>query len=335
VTNDLSAPVARDILERMLMIRRFEETVIHLAIAHKEVGRNHLYIGHEAIAAPAMALLQPGDRVHTTHRNHGYVIARGADPGRGLAEILARDGGLCGGRGGTFHLCDRSVGFGPTSALVGGSMGLAVGAALAMKKGRSSDVSVAHFGDGTLDEGIAYEALNLAALQALPVLFLCENNSEEGEHSHSSMLAAARLSDVPRSLGIDCELVDGGDAAAVHATIERVLRTIRTSGKPVFVEARIVRWPGCYQIQPGFPTGITDLAMAWGDTPITGEHVGWLRDSDPVLRFVRAVLDEGLLARDAIGALDRAVAERIAAARTFAEASPFPRPEAAALGVFA
>src|SRR5262245_27816286 len=119
------------LLERMLLMRRFEETVIHVAKAHK-LGRQHLAIGHEAVGA-ALAQLRPGALAYSTHRNHGHMIARGIDPGRALAEIMGREGGLCGGRGGTWHMTDPGKGFQSTSAMVGGSIGLSVGGGFALK----------------------------------------------------------------------------------------------------------------------------------------------------------------------------------------------------------
>ena len=179
----------------MLLMRRFEEMVITLARAHK-LGRQHLAIGNEALGAAALMQLADGDLIYTTHRNHGHMIARGVDPGKALAEILGRAGGLCGGKGGTWHMTDPSLGFQSTSAMVGGSIGLSVGGGFALKHKKTANVAVALFGDGALDEGIAYEALNIASLYALPVLFLCENNSKEGE-AQTSRLATKELTAVP------------------------------------------------------------------------------------------------------------------------------------------
>ena len=163
------------LLTCMLRMRRFEETVIHLALAHEYIGRQHLHIGHETTGGAVAAILKAGDKLHTTHRNHGFVIAAGADPGEAYAEIMGRAGGLNGGKGGTWHLCNPSHGVSSTSAMVGGStqIGLAIGSAFAMKSQKTDNVAIAHFGDGTLDEGIAYEALNMASIFELPVLFLC------------------------------------------------------------------------------------------------------------------------------------------------------------------
>ena len=330
----LSKEARLALFERMLLMRRFEEMVIHAAAAHKYIGRNHLYIGHEATGAAALTQLEAGDLSYTTHRNHGHLIARGADPGKALAEIMGRAGGLNGGRGGTWHLCDTSVGFHSTSAMVGGSIGLSIGGGYALKHQRKGRVSVALFGDGTLDEGISYEALNFASVFGLPVLFLCENNSKAGQRP-SSMLAAKALGDVPRALNMATEIVDGADAEAVHATIKSVLARIRKEGKPVFVEATLERWPGSHQLKPEFTTGITDVSTAWDEGKIGGEYAEWTRKFDPIRRFARSLLESKTATKDDLLAIDKRVTQQMQAARDYAEASPFPKPESAFAGAFA
>ncbi len=323
----------RALFERMLLMRRFEEMVIHVSFDNSDIGRNHLYIGHEATGGAVAALLRPGDLAHSTHRNHGHIVARGADPGKALAEIMGRAGGLNQGRGGTWHLTDTSAGFRSTSAMVGGSIGLSIGSGFALKELGTDNIAVAFFGDGVLDEGISYEAMNFASQYDLPVLFVCENNELEGAHE-TSRLAAQRLTDVPRALGIEVEAVDGQDADAVAAVTGGILPRVR-AGRPVFLEARIERWPGSHQTTPDFITGVTDLSLAWAPDRVTGEHADWIRACDPVLRYARALTEDGTLSQDDIAAIDARVGERMAAARAYAEASPYPDPQAAAADVFA
>jgi pyruvate dehydrogenase E1 component alpha subunit len=321
------------LFERMLLMRRFEEMVIHAAAAHSYIGRNHLYIGHEATGAAAMASLQPGDLTHTTHRNHGHLIARGVDPGKALAEIMGREGGLNRGKGGTWHMTDKQAGFLSTSAMVGGSIGLAIGAAVALQHSGRADISVALFGDGVLDEGISYEAFNYASVFSLPVLFLCENNSKTGERP-SSMLAAHALGDIPHALRIETMLVDGADADAVHATVSAAAARVRKEKRPVFVEAKLERWPGSHQVKPEFTTGETDVSMAWEPEKILGQYANWIK-SDPILLYLRTLLTEKALTQTEAEAVDRRVKDKMNAARAFAEASPLPAAESAVTDVFA
>lgn len=320
--------------ERMLRMRRFEEMVIRLAQKHEYIGRQHLHIGHEATGSAVAMAMRPGDKIHTTHRNHGYVIATGADPGRAFAEILGRKDGLNGGKGGSWHLCDVSTGMLSTSAMVGGSIALATGAAYGLKLQGGRNISFAHFGDGTLDEGVCYEALNLASLFELPVLFVCENNSKAGQRP-SSMLAAASLRDVPQALQIENMIVDGADADAARVMFAQAAERVRSTGKPVFVECTLERWPGSHQVTAAFPTGVTDLALAFEQEKISGKHAEWIKFSDPILRATRAFVESGTATRDELAALDARVTTLMEDARAFAEASPFPEPAAAFSGVFA
>jgi TPP-dependent pyruvate/acetoin dehydrogenase alpha subunit len=334
MTFELLRDERTSLFERMLLMRRFEEMVIHAAAAHSYIGRNHLYIGHEATGAAAMAALREGDLAHTNHRNHGHLIARGANPGKALAEIMGQEGGLNHGRGGTWHMCDKASGFLSTSAMVGGSIGLAIGAAVALQRSDRGSISVAFFGDGALDEGISYEALNYASVFSLPVLFLCENNSKTGQRP-SSMLAADSLTDIPRALRIDAMIVDGADADSVYATVSSAVGRVRKEKRPIFVESKLERWPGSHQIKPEFTTGETDISMAWDASRIVGEHADWIGRHDPILRYLRTLMAAGLLSADDARAIDKRVHDQMHVARAYAEQSPFPAGEGAASGVFA
>ena len=197
----------------MLRIRRFEEQCIRLSKEGQFPGHYHVYIGQEPTAVAACAALAAEDFVFSTWRNHGHLLARGAAADRMMAEILGKAGGYAGGRSGTLHLSVRELGVPATSALVGASLPLATGGALACKR-RGSGVTVVFFGDAALEEGAFYEAMIIAAVWKLPILFVCENNSippaqrKRGQYT-SSTLPAARLADVPQSLQIATEVVDG------------------------------------------------------------------------------------------------------------------------------
>ena len=173
----LDNALAWPFLEKMLLVRRFEEAVVPLSTEGHFVGHYHLYIGQEGTGVRRWRCSRPRDYIATTHRNHGHVIARGADPGAALAEILGRAPGSNGGRGGTIHLCDPSLGFLSTSGVVGGCISLAVGGGYACRQKGDGSITMALFGDGALEEGVSFEALNIASLWRLPVVFLCENNS--------------------------------------------------------------------------------------------------------------------------------------------------------------
>jgi acetoin:2,6-dichlorophenolindophenol oxidoreductase subunit alpha len=194
------------LLETMLVIRRFEESVLRMSADKHFSGHYHLYIGQEATGAAVMSVLEPRDRLNATHRNHGHVLARGADPGRAMAEILGRATGLNKGRGGTIHLSEPGLGFLSTSGIVGGCIGLGVGGGYAARQKKDGSISATFFGDGALEEGVSFEAMNIASLWKLPVLFVCENNSmgswAPGEGYPTLVHATSDLCSIPQSVGI-------------------------------------------------------------------------------------------------------------------------------------
>jgi acetoin:2,6-dichlorophenolindophenol oxidoreductase subunit alpha len=324
-------------LERMLLIRRFEEAVLRLS--KQFVGHYHLYIGQEATGVAVMAALDKRDRLATTHRNHGHLLARGADPARALAEILGRATGLNGGRGGTIHLSDPDLGFISTSGIVGGCIGLGVGAGYACRQRRDGSVAVPFFGDGALEEGVAFEALNIAALWRLPVVFMCENNSTgswaPGEGYPTLVHASSDLRLIPQSVGIATVRIDGADAAAAYAAATDAVARCRAGAGPVFIEAMTRRWPGSNPLWPEPATGTTDIGMATGEAAAEGEHRDWLDDHDPVLRLGRSLANSGRNAIARMHEIDRATRSRIDAAVTFALDSPLPSAATAFAHVFA
>jgi acetoin:2,6-dichlorophenolindophenol oxidoreductase subunit alpha len=330
---------AQLIFERMLTMRHLEEAVIRLSTEGRFGGHYHVYIGQEATGAAVLQVLGAEDLIATTHRNHGHVVGRGADPGRILAEILGRATGLNGGRSGTLHVCDAARGFVSTSATVGGCPALATGAAYAVKSSRQPRVSVAFFGDGALEEGIVTESFNIAALWKLPVLYVCENNSggawgpQKGGYP-TAISAAPQFCQLPRAFGISATVVDGSDFEAVYAAAAEAVLACRSGQGPVFLEAVTERWPGSNPLWPELAT-TTDLMAAWERPRLAGPHADWLEQHDPLLKAAARLLDRGALSRDALLALDARVRCTIAEAVRFALESPFPGAESALSGVFA
>jgi TPP-dependent pyruvate/acetoin dehydrogenase alpha subunit len=327
-------------LERMLTIRRFEECLVHLFAQNVFHAHYHLYIGQEATGVAVMESLKKGDKLATTHRNHGHVLARGADPGRALAEILTRTTGLCNGYGGTLHLSDPDLGFMHTSGIVGGCISLATGAAFALKNEGGDNVAVAFFGDGSLEEGISYEAMNFAALWSLPIVYVCENNSKGAFGSvkggfPTSVSAVKDIKRMPHLFDMPCEEVDGRNLDEVSAATGRLVEYARKRKGPAFLHAVTDRWAGSKPLWPELPTGDTDIARAWQTTPFTGEHADWYANHDPILIFVRKLMQAGETTRDDIVAIDHKVNEQMEKARKFAIESPIPSAETALAHVFA
>jgi TPP-dependent pyruvate/acetoin dehydrogenase alpha subunit len=323
----------------MLLIRHFEETLIGLYRQGHFRGHYHVYIGQEATGAAAISCIGDRDYLFTTHRNHGHLLARGADPGRLLAEILGRKDGYNKGKGGTFHIAASDLGFLHTSGIVGGIIPLAIGAAYAAKAQKSGRIAVCLFGDGALEEGAAAESFNIAALWKLPVLFLCENNGKYGAGraagaARSSTMAVYPLTDLPAAFKVPVQQVDGTDAGAVHEVIAGAVGKIRRGEGPQFVEAQTVRWPGSETNWPQVPVA-TDPALAWDLSPVPEPAREWYHHSDPVLIFIRELVGARQATREEIAALDRGIRTTIEQAVKFALASPFPEPQEALTDVFA
>ena len=337
--NALPDDLSWRLMETMLSIRRFEEAVLRLSGEGAFRGHYHLYIGQEATGAAVMSVLEPRDHISTTHRNHGHVLARGADPGRAMAEILGRASGLNGGRGGTLHLSDPELGFVSTSGIVGGCISLGMGAGYACKRKADGSIAAAFFGDGALEEGVSFEALNIASLWKLPVLFLCENNSggswAPGEGYPTLVHASSDLRSIAQSVGIQTVRVDGADIAAVHAAASAAAARCRRGEGPVFMEAVTRRWPGSNPLWPEPVTGVTDIRMATGELAIAGEHRDWLEQHDPVLRLARQLAGAGAGAKARLQALDGQTRARIEKAVQFAREASLPGAQSAFEHVFA
>ncbi len=325
-------------LRDMLVIRRFEEGLIKLA-RDRDIGHFHVYIGQEATGVPALGLLEEGDLSFTTHRNHGHLLTRGVDPGAMYAEILGKVTGTNKGKGGTLHLASPDHGFPATSAVTGGCIPLATGAAFGFSRLGEDRVSVCLMGDGALEEGAWHEAANIAALEALPIVFLCENNSLEalGQKANeypSSTMSASPLTELAAVFGMEAVAIDGTDSCLVHDTMRVAIDTARRGGGPTFIEARTVRWPGNRPLWPELVTGETDVTMAWDEAAVPEEHARWHGVQDGLLRFIRELLSAGHAEPAMVLEMDSAVVEQITAGVQFALDSPYPSPEAALEGVF-
>ncbi len=331
------AEARRRNLQQMLTIRRTEERIIHFAIDRKDLirGHYHVYIGQEATGVGACNALAAKDTVWTTHRNHGHVLARGGELKPFLAEILGRQDGYNGGRGGTFHVIATHLGILQTSGIVGGCMPLAAGAAFSAKTRGTDEVAMCFFGDGSMEEGAFYEALNMSALLHLPVVFVCENNdvprdNRKGGPMPSESLRVQKLTDIPASFGIPTTIVDGCDMDAVDVAMREIVGKVRGGGGPAFIEARITRWPGNAASFPVLHGG--DWKLDWAFEPATAPQQlqDWAAHSDPIAHYARSLVATGVMSRGDVEAMDKRILAAVEEAAAFALASP-PRPTSAAL----
>src|SRR6202040_376922 len=218
--NAVTAELGIRLYRQMVRIRLFEEQVNELYTRALMPGLAHLYIGEEAVAVGICEALKNTDYVTSTHRGHGHCLAKGATPDRMLAELLGKEAGYCRGKGGSMHIADPATGNLGANAIVGGSTGIATGAAFTAKYLKTGQVAVCFFGEGALGQGVLYEVMNMASLWKLPVVYVCENNMY-GEYTHISETTAGDILARPAAFGIPAESVDGQDIRAVHATASR------------------------------------------------------------------------------------------------------------------
>ena len=297
---------------RMLrLIRGFEERALGLVKSGVIVGGIHPYIGQEAVAVGVCAALRPADRITSTHRGHGHVLAKGADPNRLLAELAGRELGLNRGRGGSMHAADLSLGILGANGIVGAGAPIAVGAAWAAQQAGEERVVATFFGDGALNQGVLLESFNLAAMWRLPVLFVCENNGYATTLPAATAVAGSALGRA-EGFGIPAVAVDGMDTEAVRAAADQAAELARGGGGPSFLECRTYRFEGHHTMERRMKVNYR-----------TTEEIDSWRTRDPLPRAA------ALLAADRVTEIDAEVDAELAEAESFALAAEHPDPSGA------
>ena len=276
---------ARRTLEAMWRIRRFEEAVDDLFARGLMHGTMHLSIGQEASATGTCFALRDDDAITSTHRGHGHCIAKGADLERMMAELLAKETGYCRGRGGSMHIADAATGNLGANGIVAGGIPIAAGAGLAYQLQGIDRVVVSFFGDGATNEGAFHEAVNLASIWKLPVVFVCENNKYGMSFSTEKSMAVETIAERATAYGIPGVTVDGNDVEAVHEAVTTAVDRARSGGGPTLVDALTYRWKGHSKSDKNLYR--------------TREEIAEWRDKDPIGRFETLVVDRGVL--DAAG----------------------------------
>lgn len=305
----LSRAKVHDMLQGMIRIRRFEAKCAELYTQEKIRGFMHLYDGEEAIAVGIAAALEPHDRMVSTYREHGHALARGMSMGSALAEMYGKANGCSGGRGGSMHLFDADINFYGGNAIVGAGLPLATGLALADRMLEQAGVTVCFFGEGAAAEGEFHEAMNLAALWSLPVLFVCENNKYAMGTELSRVQTVGRISDKARAYGMESELVDGMDIVAVESAATTAITAMRDQPRPHFLECETYRFRAHSMFD----------AELYRDK----EEVAQWRKKGPIVRFQQWLLDSGLIHEDEITAIEKEVDAEIDEAIRFAEEGPW------------
>jgi acetoin:2,6-dichlorophenolindophenol oxidoreductase subunit alpha len=275
-------------------------------------GLAHLYIGEEAVAVGVCEALRQDDYITSTHRGHGHCIAKGAAPDKMFAELLGKAAGYCRGKGGSMHIADQDTGNLGANAIVGGSAGMATGAAMSAQMRGSAQVAVCFFGDGALGQGLLYEAMNMASLWKLPVIYVCENN-QYNEYTHYSETTAGELTARAAAFGIHTESIDGQDVRAVHAAAQKSVDKARRGGGPAFLLCNTYRFHGHH---------VGDVDRAYYRSKKEEEE--WKTQRDPVKVFAQWLSKSKLAGGHLLDRIETEVAAEIKQAVTFALAATYP-----------
>jgi pyruvate dehydrogenase E1 component alpha subunit len=298
---------------QMLKIRLFEEEVNQLYLGAKMPGLAHLYIGEEAVAVGVCEALRQEDYITSTHRGHGHCIAKGASLDRMFAELLGKEAGYCRGKGGSMHIADQDTGNLGANAIVGGSAGIATGAAMSIKMRKSDQVAVCFFGDGALGQGLLYESMNMASLWKLPVIYVCENN-QYNEYTNYRETTAGEVISRAKAFGVHTEAIDGQDVRAVHAAALKAASNARKGDGPAFLECHTYRFHGHH---------VGDIDRAYYRSK--AEEDEWKSKRDPV-KLLAAWLEKNKLAEGKLfQRIENEVATEIKDAVNFALNAPYPK----------
>ena len=315
--------IALELYRTMRTIRRFEEECVRLVDANEIAAVVHESIGQEACAAGVCAALGPDDVITSTHRGHGHVLARGADPARMMAELMGRTNGLNRGRGGSMHVADVSLGILGANGIVAAGTPMAVGAVWALRTDGKPSVGAAFFGDGGINQGVLHEAMNMAAIWDVPVIFVCENNQYAVSTALDAMTKVP-IAERASGYGMPVISVDGMDPAAVMAATRTAVELGRAGGGPSFVELRTYRYGGHHSAEAA--TGV--------DYRAEDELERW-RAIDPVMTWPARLIALGWLDAGAKTALDAEVEAAISAAIEFGRAGEWPEADQAVELVYA
>ena len=307
-----------DLHRRLVYVRQAEGLLVRLYKEQEMRTPTHFGLGQEAVAVGVCAALDRGDVVYTHHRSHNHYLAQGGDFFALASELYGRSSGCSEGRGGSVHLTARDLGFIASSAILGQMVAVATGSALAFKMDGKSHVAVTFFGDATCEEGGFYEAINYAAIHALPVLFVCENNLYSTESPLSvRQPVGTDLCVRARAFGVNASSVDGNDVEAVYDAARDCLDQLRNGKGPAFLECKTYRW--LEHVGPNFDHEAGRLYRT------ENELHEWM-DRCPVKRSGARLMSDGVFSESELARIESDVAAELTAAAIRARQEPFPPP---------
>jgi acetoin:2,6-dichlorophenolindophenol oxidoreductase subunit alpha len=310
-----------EMYRRMVRIRVFEERVFKEVSAGVIPGAAHLYAGQEAVAVGACANLRSDDYITSTHRGHGHLIAKGAKTQLMMAELYGKKTGYNKGKGGSMHITALELGIIGASGIVAGMIGIAAGAALSAQMRETDQVTVCFMGDGATNSGRFHEAVNLASIWNLPVVFVVENNLYGETTSISEVCRINNLSERAASYGIPGKTIDGNDVFAVYEEVETAVARARKGEGPTLIECKTYRHYGHFCGDPQTYKSKTEVET-------------WMA-RDPIARFRNRLIEMGVFIEEDADAIDQAMKEELERAVKFALESPYPAPEEALEDVYA
>ncbi len=311
------------VYEQMAKIRAFEEKVNELYMKALMPGLAHLYSGQEAVAVGVCEALRRDDYITSTHRGHGHCLAKGASIDRMFAELLGKEAGYCKGKGGSMHIADQESGNLGANAIVGGSAGIATGAAFSAKMRGSDQVAVCFFGEGALGQGLLYEVMNMASLWKLPVIYVCENNLYN-EYTHYSETLAGEVTARAKAFGIHTESVDGQDVQQVYETVQSLVERARRGEGPAFLECKTYRFYGHH---------VGDISRTYYRSK--EEEQQWQSDRDPLKLLAQKLVSQKLTDQNILDQIRADVQAEVEAGVQFAINAPFPEPNEVDQDVYA
>lgn len=315
-----SPDALKEALRKMYLIRKFEEGAEASYMRGLVHGTMHLSIGQEASAVGSCMALSDSDKITSTHRGHGHCIAKGADIGRMFAEFFGKETGYCKGRGGSMHIADPSKGNLGANGIVGGGLPIAVGAALSAKRLQTGAVTVCFFGDGANNEGAFHEALNMASIWTLPVVFVCENNKYGMSTSTKRSTAVSTIADRASAYAMPAAAVDGNDFNAVTRAVDSAVKRARSGEGPSLVENVTYRWRGHSKSDRNRYRSKEEIQ-------------DWI-DRDPIPRFAKLLLERGILNEMQLAEMEGVADQTVKDAIEFAKKCPDPKPEEATRDVY-
>src|SRR5574341_1050482 len=299
--------------QQMVRIREFEEKVNELYTNAIMPGLAHLYIGQEAIAVGVCEALKREDYITSTHRGHGHCLAKGASVDRMFAELLGKEAGYCHGKGGSMHIADQETGNLGANAIVGGSAGIATGAAMSAKMRSSGQVAVCFFGEGALGQGVLFEVMNMASLWKLPILYVCENN-QYNEYTHYRETTAGDVVRRPEAFGLETVAIDGQDVGIVYSTAQRLVGQARQGKGPAFLICDTYRFHGHH---------VGDINRAYYRSK--QEEEKW-KGRDPISLLADRLKARKLADGKTLARIEEELKREIEAGVEFALNAPYPDP---------